>query len=87
MENKLDKKPDIRPDYIDVQLHKEDLAGLIDLLDQTVEYYLKIGAEMLISGDKNSHTIITSKAKMINAFNDKFRSYLLVGEPTSRDIH
>lgn len=80
-------RPEIQKDYINVVLHKEDLLTLIELLGCTIDFYTKVAVTSLNNGDENSMQIFTTRAKLMVSFNERLKTHLMVGEPTSREIH
>lgn len=76
-----------KADYIDVQMHKEDLATLVELLDSTAAFYSIASNSVADAGDPASESIFKSRIKLIQAFNSRFKANLLIGEPESRDEH
>lgn len=80
------RRPAPQVDYIDVQIHKEDLSKLIEILITTSSYYLELAASMAETDAAASKTFI-QLSRMINAYNEKFKSNLVIGEPISREEH
>jgi hypothetical protein len=81
------QRPAPKADYIDVQIHKEDLATLIELIDSTVAFYTMASNSVVGSGDENTEAVFRTRIKLLNAFNSRFKTNLLIGEPESRDEH
>lgn len=79
--------PPVKPEYIGVQLHKEDLANLVELLNVTADVYLSIARNALNQGDEQAIKTATVRAKLCASYREHLKTNLLVGEPTSRDIH
>jgi len=72
------KRPAPQVDYIDVQI--------IEILTTTNSYYLELAASMAETDAAASKTFI-QLSRMINAYNEKFKSNLVIGEPLSREEH
>jgi hypothetical protein len=88
MTDKFNQKyPLPKAEHINVQIHKEDLSILVDLLDTTSVFYEMACKSVSNVGDSSSESIFKNRIQLINAFNAKFKSHLAIGEPESRDEH
>lgn len=88
-EEKLYERPRPRADYIDVQIHKEDLATLVELLDSTTKFY-EIASHSMANGnssDPSTEAILKNRIQLLGAFNSRFKAHLTIGEPESRKEH
>lgn len=76
-----------KDEHLTVQLHVEDVSVLIALLNATKVTYLNKSLESKMIKDEGGEQLFTTRAKLCQAFSDKFHEFVMVGEPKSRDVH
>ena len=79
--------PPYKEGYVTVQMHKDDLNILVNLLSTTQEVFTRILVDATTRGDEPTTKAYVARVKLCNAFVEKLGEQIKLGEPVSREKH
>lgn len=80
-------RPKIEKDYIEVQLTTKDLGQLIILLNVAKNTFDTLAINAVQLDNLEATDMFKARAEMTKIYSDFLNTYLVIGEPESREIH